>query len=110
MDRHIQGRGRFVRNDQIRVVGNRHGNHDALTHAPGELMGERLETNLRIGDPHQSQQLHSANFRLLVRHLLVDLQCLNQLATDGVNRCQGGQRILENHRQDFAANIGHVGV
>ena len=73
-------------------------------------MGERLEANLRIGDPHQPQQLHSAYFRLLVRHLLVDLQCLNQLATDGVDGCQGGQRILENHRQDLAADVGHVSV
>ena len=34
LDGHIQGRGGFVGNQDIGLAGQRHGNHDALAHAP----------------------------------------------------------------------------
>ena len=35
---YVKGRRRFIRNDQIRMVDNRHGNHHTLTHTAGNFM------------------------------------------------------------------------
>jgi len=61
---HVQGRGRLVRNDQLRVAGQGHGNHHALTHAAGELMRIIVQPPFRGRDTHLAQARQRARARL----------------------------------------------
>ena len=49
----IQGRGRFIGDEQIRITGQGDGDHDPLFHAPGQLMGILPHTLPGIGDAHR---------------------------------------------------------
>ena len=50
LDRHVERRRRLVGDDQFRRAGERHGDHDALAHAAGELVGIVVEARRRLGD------------------------------------------------------------
>ena len=54
---HVQRRRRLVGNNEPRLAGERHGDHDALAHAARVLVRERGETARRIGDADAPQQL-----------------------------------------------------
>ena len=54
---HIQGSSGLVGNQQLGVAGNGHGNHHALTHAPGKLVGIMVDPAFRIRDTHHAEQL-----------------------------------------------------
>ena len=60
LDGHVQRGGRLVRDDQVRVVGDRDRDHRALAHAAGELVRERRRALLRVGDADELQQLDRA--------------------------------------------------
>ena len=52
---HIQCRCRFIRNQQLRLVGKRHGDHDTLPHPAGKFMRKAVVTLLRLRDTHFSE-------------------------------------------------------
>ena len=56
----VQSGGRFIGNQQLRLVGQGHGNHHPLALATGQLMGQGLETLVRFGNTHQLQQFQGA--------------------------------------------------
>ena len=47
LHRDVEGRGRLVGDDQLRLAGHRHGDDGALAHAPGELV--RILLDARFG-------------------------------------------------------------
>ena len=57
LDRHVERRGRLVRDDQPRVAADGEGDHHALPHPPAELVGIVLQSSLGVGDPDQGQQI-----------------------------------------------------
>ena len=60
LHRDIQGGGRLVGDDDLRVAGDRHGDHDALALAAGELVRVLLDALARVRDADHLQQLDGA--------------------------------------------------
>jgi hypothetical protein len=50
LDGHVECRGRLVGDEQVRLVGERHGDHDALALPAGELVRECFQPFLGIAD------------------------------------------------------------
>ena len=97
LDRHIQGRGRLVRNQKLRITGECHGNHDPLTHAAGKLVRILFDPPFRLVDSDKRQKLnHSClpGHRIQIRVLF---QRLVQLILYRKQRVLGGHGVLEDH-------------
>ena len=108
LNRHIQRRGRLVRNQHPRIIRNRNSDHHPLPHTTGKLVRKRSDPLLRLRNPHQIQQLHSLLLRLLLRHLLVRHNRLNQLRPNIKHRGERRQRVLENHANPLPPNLRHL--
>ena len=67
LHRDVERRGRLVRDQQIRLVGERHRDHDALALAAGQLMRIALQPGFGIGNADLRQQFQRARPRLLRR-------------------------------------------
>ncbi len=101
--------GGFVGDEKARAVDERHGDHDALTLAAGELMRVVAETALRIGQ---------GDFVQRGEHALVELgfcdawvMCedgFGDLAADAHDRVERGHGLLKDHRERAAAVRAHV--
>ena len=63
LDRHVERRRRLVGDQQIRLIGQGHGDHHALALASGELMRVGPQTALGLGQADQAQQLDRARTR-----------------------------------------------
>ena len=94
---HIQCRRRFIRNQQRRLAGQRHGDHHPLTHPARKLEGVAVHRFGGIGNLNLGQQLHAACPGLLLGHFEVQRQHLHDLVAHRVHRRQGGHGLLENH-------------
>ena len=83
LDRDVQRRGRLVGDQELRVAGERHGDHHALAHAAGELMRIFAHAPRRLRDADQSRASRS---RVLLR-----LACRGPDAS-AASRRSGGRR------------------
>ena len=108
LDRHVQGGGGLVRDQQLRTAGKGHGDHDALAHTAGELMGILLGHDLGVRDLHVPENLHGLCRGLLLFHVLVNHEHLGDLLLDGEHRVQGGHGLLEDHGDLVAADLVHL--
>src|SRR5688500_10389851 len=52
LNRHVQGSGRLVGDDQLGVAAQRHGDHDPLEHTAAELMWKLLDPSLWVRYPY----------------------------------------------------------
>ena len=108
LDGHIQCGGGLIGDEHARVIRNRHSDHDALTHTTGELVREGTQAVSRRGNTHHTHQFDGTVLDSLLAHaLVVDLEHLSNLITNGVHGGQRGQRILEDHRDLLAAVCAH---
>ena len=109
LDGHIQGRGGLIGDDEPGAARQCHGDHDALAHAAGQLVGEVLIHALAVGDAHHLQQLDGALLDLLLGAALVVVEGddLVQLVADAEHRVQGGHRLLEDHGHRVAPQVLH---
>ena len=57
LDGHVERRRRLVGDQHVGIVGERHGDHDALPLAAGELVRIGVDAPLRVRDLHEPQQL-----------------------------------------------------
>ena len=105
LDRHVEGGRGLVGDDHLRVVDQGHGDHHALAHATGELVRVGLQALLRVGDADPVEHLLGPGQGGLLVQRLVDLDGLDQLLADLVERVQRAQRILEDHRHLLAAQL-----
>ena len=103
---HVERRGGFVGDDQTRLAGQRHGNHHPLAHAARKFIGERARATRGIGDANLGKQLHGHGKSDCAKHVLVHHQHLGYLIADTPHRIKRGWRILENHGEVPAAQIG----
>ena len=101
---HIQRRGRFVGNQQFRLVGQGHGDHHPLALPAGQLVGQGLEALAWLRDADHFQQLQGARSGLLAGQALVQQKDFIDLLFDAVQRVQRRHRLLEDHRNAVAAN------
>ena len=82
----VERRRRLVGDQEFRLVGQSHGDHDALALAAGELVRIGIEPLLRIADADLVEQFQRAGTRLPVAEALMQLQHLDDLLLDRVQR------------------------
>jgi hypothetical protein len=98
-----------IGDQQLRVAGERHGDHHALAHAAGELV--RVGVQPLTGARH-ADALHQLD-RLIHRVGLGDLgvmdaDLLDDLLADPVDGVQRAHRVLEDHRDVAAADLAQL--
>ncbi len=108
MNRNVEGRGGFVGDEDIGVARERHGDHDALAHAAGELVRILVHALLGLGDTHEVEKLGSALERLGLGVAAMQAQALADLFTDLVDRVERSHRVLEDHGDIVAADVAHL--
>ena len=104
LDGDVERRRRLVGDQQVGLVGQRHGDHDALALAAGELVGIGVEPAGGVGDADLVEQLEGAAARGGAAETLVQDQHLVDLPLDRVQRVERGHRLLEDHRDAVAAH------
>ena len=97
LDGDVERGRRFIGDQQVGIVGDRHGDHHALALAARHLVGVGLHAALGIGDSHELQQPQGLAARFIRRELAVMHDRLHQLVADGVERIERGHRLLEDH-------------
>ena len=107
LDRHVQGCSRLVRDQNIRLAGKRHGDHDPLPHASGEFEGILLHAFFRFVDIDKVQHFHCPVPRLLLVAFRVEQDRFHQLVSDRIGRVKAGHGILENDRDLVAPDTFH---
>lgn len=76
---HIEGRGRLIGDQHLRVAAQGHGDHRALAHAAGKLMGIVVDPRLGIRDPHLAQHVDGLQARAFLRRTLMQANPLGDL-------------------------------
>ena len=104
LDRDVERGGGLVGDQDLGVVDERHRDHHPLAHPARELVRVFVDAPLRVGDSHQAEQLHRPLSGRLLGDLLVGEDRLDQLLAHLVEGVQGGERVLEDHRDVVAAH------
>ena len=104
LNRDVERCGGLVCNQQVGLVGERHGDHHALALTSGQLMRVGVEALLGVADADLVQQLQHAGAHRLLVHVLVDAQHLADLPLNGVERIERSHRLLKDHRDAIAAH------
>jgi hypothetical protein len=107
LHRDIKGCGWFVSNQQLRPAGQRHCDHDALTHASREFVGEGARSGCRIGNADQAQHVHCAGPCCSTGDFFVCADCFSDLVTHPHYRIERSHRLLEDHRQGATPHAAH---
>ena len=71
LDGDVERGGRLVGDQQLRIAGDRHGDHDALAHAAGQLMREAVQARGGGRDADFFQQFDGAPLALAARAALM---------------------------------------
>ena len=104
----IQRRGRLVGNQQVRIVGQGHGDHHPLALTAGQFMRQSIQAPRRIGQTDQLQQFQNPCPQPRPTQALVQDQGFTQLPLDGMQRVQRGHRLLKHHGNLVAANLAQA--
>ena len=107
LDGGVQAGGRLVEDQQRRVLGQRHGDDDALLHAARELVRVAPHDAVRVGDLHLAQHLPGPLARLLGVDA-GDHEHLGDLVADPDRRVQRAARVLVDHRDLGRAQRAHL--
>ena len=98
LDGDVERGGRLIGDEQVGLVGERHGDHHPLPLAARELVRIGVEPALGVVDADLVEQIEHARPRCAVRQTAMDLEHLADLLLDGVKRVERGHRLLEDHR------------
>ena len=109
LDGDIERGGRLVGHQHGGAAGECDGDHHALAHAAGELVRVALRRFGGAGDADAGEECFRAGARLGRTQAEMAHQRLVDLPPDRHQRVQRGHRLLEDHRQPGAAQIGHLG-
>ena len=86
MDCHIECGGRLVGDQELRVAGEGHGDHDSLAHATGKLVGILIDPFFGVCDSHLVEHLDGDPPRLLLVFRPVQQDGLHELIPHRVQR------------------------
>src|SRR6516225_3035368 len=104
----VQRRGRLVRDEEIRLVGERHRNHDALPLTTRQLMRITVKPRFGLGNADLGKQFERPLSRHRGADIVVQVQHLADLVLDRVQRIERGHRLLENNRNVVAADAANL--
>ena len=104
LDGDVERGGRLVGDQQVRVVGERHGDHHALALAARKFVRKGVEPFLGVLQADFPQQFHRAGAALVARGQPVDFENFADLPLDPVQRIERGHRLLEHHADPRAAH------
>ena len=110
LDRHVERGCRLVGDQQFRVAGERHRDHDPLAHAARQLVRILADPPLGLGDVHEAQHVDGFGERRTPRQPLMQGQGLGDLTADRQHRIERGHRLLKDHRDLVAAHPAHLGL
>ena len=100
---------RLVGDQQVGLVGERHGDHHALALAAGELVRIAAEPRLPgSGMPTCAEQFDDPRARGLAGHALMQHQNFADLLFDRVQRVERGHRLLEDDGDVVAAHLANL--
>ena len=109
LDGDVERRGGLVADEQLRLAGERHGDHDALAHAARQLVRVALEDLLGRGDAHELDHLEGARVGVGLAHLgVVHEDALADLVAGAHDRVERGHGLLEDHADLVAAVGAHL--
>ena len=106
----VERGGRLVGDQQVGLVGERHGDHDALALAAGKLMRIAAEPALRIRNADLRQHFQRPRARRGAGQAAMQQQDLADLLFDGVQRIERRHRLLEHDGDVVAAHAPHVAL
>ena len=105
LHRHVQGRGRLVRDQQTGAAGDRHCDHHPLALPAGESVGILVHAQLRPLDVHFHERFDGAAASFLVTQARAgEPDRFDDLIAHGEHRVQRGHGLLEDHRDVPAAH------
>ena len=107
LDSDIKRRGRFVGKQHAWAAGQRHGDHDALLHAPTELVRIIPSTSFGCGDAHALQQ--PSDFSRGGTSRGVKAEGFEHLGSDPQDRIERGAGFLEDVADDSASDGSEFG-
>ena len=108
LDGDVEGGGRLVGDEELRVAGEAHGDHHPLAHAAGELVRIGVEALLGSGDADQTQELDRPRMRRLAGEAAVIGERLGELGSDPHHRVQRRHRVLEDEADLAAADVAEA--
>src|SRR5699024_11042335 len=88
LDGDIECSRRLIGDEQFRLAGQRHGDHDTLPHTACELIGILVHPVFRGSYAGNLQHFTRAVRPFFLAEPVVDLICLPELLTDGIHRVQ----------------------
>ncbi len=103
----VERGGRFVGDKQVRLVGERHGDHHALPLPARKLVWIGAEPPGRVGNADFLEQLHDAVTDLGTPARSVQFEDLANLLLDGVERVERRHRLLEHHGDGVPPDAAH---
>ena len=86
LDGDVEGRGRLIGDHQLRLTGQRHGDHGALELAARQLVGILLHGECRIADAHLGQRIDGGPLGAAALEPAHRGDGVRQLSTDGEER------------------------
>ena len=106
---YVQSRRRLICDQNVRLAGKCHGDHNTLTHTAGELKRILLDPAFRLIDAYHLEQLNRTavccGSGLVLR---VKTKCLTKLPSNRKGRIQRSHGILENDGTLFSAEFVHL--
>ena len=104
LDGDVERRGGLVEQQQRRLRQQRHGDHDALLLAAGELVRIGAHHAFGVRQAHRAHRFERALVGLFLRYLVVQDRHFHQLLPDLHGRVQAGHRLLVDHGDLVAAD------
>ena len=108
LHRDIERGGRLVGDQEVGLIGERHGDHDALALAAGQLMRIGAEPRLRIGNADLAEHLDDPRPRRSAGEPAMQKQNFADLLFDRMQRVERRHRLLEHDGDVVAAHAAHV--
>ena len=108
LHRGVKRAGRFVGNQQFRIGREHHGDHHALAHAAGNLMGIGRGDLARIADFYLIEQGDGRFHGGSLAAALVGAPGFGHLRADGLYRVQRIFRVLQDEARPLAADLAHL--